>query len=168
MAESNYDAADVLMNRGLNFAGGGYGYGGGGYANHANFSHDGSVINSKLESDRWLTTQGHRSISRQIDQSADRDRDLSKALASSIAFERLSDKLNDQEKSSAANFNALQREMNANARDAAACCCALKAGQAQIIANQECTAKVSDAVANAAQNAKLDILLADNGKHGRG
>lgn len=68
----------------------------------------------------------------------------------------------------------IEREMNANAREAAKCCCEAQllavqnqaktdAGLAQILANQACDTRVQDAVANAMQNSKLDALLAARG-----
>jgi len=68
----------------------------------------------------------------------------------------------------------IEREMAANAREAAKCCCDSQllavqnqaktdAGLAQILANQACDTRVQDAVANAMQNSKLDALLAGRG-----
>ena len=76
------------------------------------------------------------------------------------------------------NFNTLFREMSANAREAAKCCCDAQllavqnqaktdATLAQVLANQACDTRVADAVASAAQNSKLDILLAERSRgHG--
>ncbi|AHK11742.1 hypothetical protein S144_28 [Shewanella sp. phage 1/44] len=67
----------------------------------------------------------------------------------------------------------IERELAANAREAAKCCCDAQllavqnqaktdSGLAQILANQACDTRVQDAVANAQQNAKLDAILASN------
>lgn len=146
--------------------GGGYGYGGG--SGHGNFGFDGSVVNANVEANRVMNAQGQDCISQQISDNADRNRDTVSLIQSQGSTNRIIDSILASERVNTASFNTIEREMAANARAAAECCCELKAGQAQILANQECTTRVADAVASAQQNAKLDILLADNGGHGRG
>lgn len=176
----NLDTADVLLNRGLN---GGYGYMNG--AHGREFANDGSNA-VRINSNQKLSTQGHDFLSQQISDNADRNRDTLRTLQSNTQFDRVNDKISDQtdffnnsivrvSDSSATAHNEVIREMNANARTAAECCCeakvlalqnqaALLAGQAEIKAKLDCAAQVADAVANAMQNAKLDTLLAERGR----
>ncbi len=179
MAESNYDAADVLMNRGLNFAGGyggGYGYGGG--RGGREFANDGSNA-VRINSNRHLSDASHRSLAQQVSDNADRNRDLAGQAALINGFVNLSDKINDQTRFFTTEIGAITREQSANAREAAKCCCEAKVlaltnhaltqeKLATVIANQDCNDKVTAAIANAAQNAKLDVLLAERGGHHRG
>ena len=156
---------------------GGYGLNGGG---RANFEFDGSVINAKVESNKEANTVQHHNILSQIDSAADRARDAANRSIADQHFTSLTDKLNDNSRFITSEFNALSREQNENARRAAECCCDAKllavsnqaktdAGLATIIANQAADVRVSDAVANAQQNAKLDAILADAGRgHGGG
>lgn len=173
--ENGSIADAVIANRGLNFAGG-YGYGSGGYGRE--FANDGSNA-VRINSNRELNSQGQDFLSQQISDNADRNRDI---VLQSTLFQNnnsTSDKINDQTRFFASEVNMLAREQAANAREAAKCCCEAKvlavqnqaktdAGLAQILANQACDVRVADAVANTAQNAKLDALLADQHHHGRG
>ena len=171
--ENGSIADAVIANRGLNFAtpyGGGYG--GGGYGRE--FANDGSNavrieaggravaagVENLLDQNQFSATndnivEGHNRITDNINLTSTRNSDM----ITSAEF-RTGDRLRD-----------LEREMNANARTAAECCCeakvlavqnqaALLAGQAQILANQACDVRVADAIANTAQNAKLDLILA--------
>ena len=159
--------------------GGGYGYGGGRGGYGREFANDGSNA-VRIEAHGRSNDKGQDYLSQKIDDNADRNRDISGAIQANVSFERITDKLNDITRFFTAEQNAISREMSANAREAAKCCCAAQllavqnqaktdAGLATILANQACDTRVSDAVANAAQNAKLDALLADNGgHHGRG
>lgn len=154
---------------------GGGGYGGGGYGGGHSFANDSSNA-IRINSNRHLAHQSHDALSQQISDNGDRNRDITNLMDHNANSNRLVDKINDSNSVNAANFNTLQRELAANAREAAACCCEQKllsvqnqaktdAGLAEILANQNCVSKVSDAVANAEQNAKLDIILADRKRH---
>jgi hypothetical protein len=158
---------------------GGYGPGGDRYGNYGGFAHDGSVINAKVEANRDTITQQHDSLSQQISDAADRTRDAAESDRTDNHFESLTDKLNDQTRFFAQEINSIVREQAANAREAAKCCCEAQvlavqnqaktdAGLATILANQACDSRVTDAVANANQNAKLDALLASRSGHGNG
>lgn len=176
----------------LSLLGGGYGYGGRGHGGYSGqFANDGSNA-VRINRNEKLTTQGHDFLSQQISDNADRNRDTLQTLQTNTQFDRVSDKLSDQTDffnnaiarvadATAVGQAEIIREMNAQAREAAKCCCEAKvlavqnqaktdAGLATILANQSADTRVSDAVANAAQNAKLDILLAErsSGHHGRG
>ncbi len=167
---------------GVGVGAGGYGYGGGGYGGGGHgreFANDGSNA-VRINSNRHLSAVSHDAISQQISDNADRNRDIIGQAALQAGFINLNDKINDQTRFFSTEISAITREQAANAREAAKCCCAAQllavqnqaktdAGLATILANQACDTRVSDAVANAAQNAKLDALLADNGgHHGRG
>ena len=169
--------------------GGGYGYGGGRGGYHGQFADDASNA-VRITSSKELSVQGHDSISQQISDNADRNRDITSlnqnnanALANRDFQTQIGTLLTQQiargEDNINANFNALTREVAATAREAAKCCCEAKllaasnqaktdAGLATLLANQECATKVADAVANATQNAKLDILLSERGHRGNG
>ena len=167
----NLDTSDVLLNRGLN----GY-YGGGGQRGYnGNFTYDGSVTNANLKANREFTNLGHTSLSQQIADNADRNRDIAETQARDSQFTNIISNNTDQTRFITSELNQLGREINENSRAAANCCCEAKvqaaenqaktdAGLASILANQACDTRVSDAVANAAQNAKLDALLAENGR----
>ncbi len=173
--ENGSIADAVIANRGLNFAGNGYGYGG--YGGHGReFANDGSNA-VRINANRQLNSQGQDFLSQQISDNADRNSDLSLRSTLATMATSTSDKINDQTRFFAAEVNQLGREQAANAREAAKCCCDAKvlavqnqaktdAGLAQVLANQACDVRVSDAVANAAQNAKLDLLLAERGGNG--
>lgn len=152
--------------------GGGYGYGGPG----REFASDASNA-IRINSSEKVSSLGHDFLSRQISDNADRNRDLSTQSSTINAFQNLGDKLNDQSRFFGAEVNSIQREIAEVAREAAKCCCEAKllsvqnqaktdAALATITANQACDTRVGDAVANAHQNAKLDALLADNGRRG--
>ena len=160
----------VIANRGLNFAGNGYGYGGHGGSYGREFANDGSNA-VRINANRELNAQGQDFISQQISDNADRSSDLSLRSTLASITANTTDKINDQTRFFATEVNQLGREQAANAREAAKCCCEAKllavqnqaktdAGLAQVLANQSADVRVSDAVANAAQNAKLDLLLA--------
>ena len=154
------------------------GWGGAGYhslQNTANFAHDGSVLNSKIEANKDSNTVQHANILGQIESAADRARDAANRSIADQHFTSLTDKLNDNSRFITSEFNALSREQNENARRAAECCCDAKvlavenqaktdAGMATIIANQAADVRVQDAVSNAQQNAKLDAILAEGGR----
>lgn len=129
----------------------------------------------------------HDSLSQQISDNADRNRDLARSqgdnaavianrdFQTSIGFQ-ISSQIARGEDNQNSNFNMLAREAAANAREAAKCCCEAKvlavqnqaktdSALAMVLANQDCASKITDAVANAAQNAKLDILLSER-SHG--
>jgi hypothetical protein len=192
------DTSDVLLNRGLN-GGYGFGGHGGSYGREfANDGSNAVRIGAseKLsaqahEFNRDSASNSHDSLSQQISDQADRNRDLATAQAANAAnisardldtqiALSLSQQIARGEDNQNNNFNMLAREAAANAREAAKCCCEAKvlavqnqaktdAGLAQILANQACDTRVGDAVANAQQNAKLDAILADNGRgHHRG
>lgn len=172
----------------LSLLGGGYGYGGRGYGHE--FANDASNA-VRINSSKDASAASHDSLSQQISDNADRNRDISalqsqnardisaRDLDTQIALS-LSQQVARGEDNINAHFNAQTREMNANARAAAECCCEAKllavqnqaktdAGLAQVLANQAADVRVADAVANAAQNAKLDALLSErSGHHGRG
>lgn len=176
----------VIANRGLNFATP-YGAMGGGYGRE--FANDGSNA-VRINRNEKMTTQGHDFLSQQISDNADRNRDTLQTLQTNSQFDRVNDKVSDQTDffnnsiarvadATAVGHAEIIREMNANAREAAKCCCEAKllavqnqaktdAGLAEILANQSADTRVADAVANAAQNAKLDLLLSERGGHGHG
>jgi len=171
----NASIADaVIANRGLNFAtpygaSGGYG---------REFANDGSNA-VRINANSKLNTQGHDFLAQKIDDNADRNRDTLRTLQTNTSFDRVNDKISDQTQFFAQEVNMLSREQNANAREAAKCCCEVKllavqnqaktdAGLAQILANQASDVRVADAIANASQNAKLDALLVERGGHGHG
>ena len=163
--------------------GGGYGYGNGHGREWAN---DGSNA-VRINRNEKLAAQGHDFLSQQISDNADRNRDTLRTLQSNTQFDRVNDKISDQSdyftnaisrvsEANAVSHNEIIREMAANAREAAKCCCEAKLlavqnqaktdlGMATITANQACDVRVSDAVANATQNAKLDALLNERGGH---
>ena len=87
----------------------------------------------RINANRELNTQGQDFLSQQISDNADRNNDLSLRSTLSTMASNTADKINDQTRLFAAEVNQLGREQAANA------------------------------VANAAQNAKLDLLLAENG-----
>lgn len=151
----------------LSLLGGG---GGGGLFNRGEFASDASNA-VRINSNRELNSQGQDFISQQISDNADRNRDAANLKSMADGFARTSDKISDQSTFFAAQVNQLSREQAATAREAAKCCCDAKllavenqaktdASLATILANQACDIRVADAVANAAQNAKLDIILA--------
>ena len=153
----------------LNGGRGGIGVGGGGYG-YGQFADDTSNA-VRINSGEKLATQGHAFIAQKINDSADRQRDITGLLNDSVQFGRVNDRITDAEKANAVAHNELIREMNANARIAAECCCEAKvlaltnhaATQAQlatVLANQNADNRVADAVSNAQQNAKLDVILA--------
>lgn len=170
---------------GVGVGAGGYGYGGGG----REFANDASNA-VRINRNEKLASSQHDAISQQISDNADRNRDITSAAQSNAEFisnrdfqtqvgALITGQISRNEDATRAEFNSLNREMAANAREAAKCCCEQKllaaqnqaktdAGLATILANQECTTKIADAVANAAQNAKLDIIIAERGHHGRG
>lgn len=85
--------------------------------------------------------------------------------------QRQSDSTTNAEFRTSDRLRDIEREMAANAREAAKCCCEAQllavqnqgktdAGLASILANQAADTRVQDAVANAIQNAKLDAILA--------
>ncbi len=174
----------------LSLLGGRGGYGlGGGYGGGREFANDASNA-VRINGSEKLSAQGHDFLSQQISDNADRNRDINalqirnaadianRDFITQVGF-NISNQIARGEDNQNVNFNSLSREAAANAREAAKCCCEAKllaatnqaktdAGLAEILANQVCTTRVSDAVANATQNAKLDILLADNGGHHRG
>lgn len=165
----------------------GYGYGGRGYGHE--FANDGSNA-VRIQASERSSLASHDSLSKQISDNADRNRDISAVARTDSQFissrdfqtqaqANMSAQIARLQDSNRAEFNAISREMAANAREAAKCCCeaqllAVKnqaktdAGLAQILANQACDVRVADAVASATQNAKLDSLLADQHHHRRG
>jgi hypothetical protein len=173
--ENGSIADAVIANRGLNFAtpyGGAYGGGLG-----REFANDGSNA-VRINSGQKLNMQGHDFLSQKIDDNADRNRDTLRTLQTNTSFDRVNDKIADQTDFFSQAINNVTREQTANAREAAKCCCEAQilavqnqaktdAGLASILANQACDVRVADAVANTAQNAKLDALLAERG-HGGG
>ena len=164
----NLDTSDVLLNRGLN---GAYGYGRQG----REFASDASNAVRIGASERIASNQ-HAAISQQISDNADRNRDLLNFGQATTAGTALNDKITDQTRFFSSEINLITRELAEHAREAAKCCCETKllasqnqaktdAGLATIVANQECATKVADAIANASQNAKLDVLLNERGRH---
>jgi hypothetical protein len=166
--------------------GGGYGYGNG-YHGGREFANDGSNA-VRINRNEKVAAQAHDFLSKQISDNADRNRDLAQLqndnakeisnrdFQTQIGF-NLANQVARGEDNQNANFNMLAREAAANAREAAKCCCEAKllavqnqaktdASLATILANQECASKVSDAVASATQNAKLDLLLSERGGRG--
>lgn len=173
--ENGSIADAVIANRGLNFASP-YGYGGG--HGGREFANDGSNA-VRINANRELSGLSHDSLSQQVSDNADRNRDIAVTQQADAHFTSLTDKINDQTRFFTSEINLITREQAANARESAKCCCEAKvlavqnqaktdAGLAQILANQACDVRVADAVANTAQNAKLDLLLSERGGHGRG
>ena len=167
---------DSILSRAA-YGGDGYGFGRG--RGGANFEFDGSVINAKIEGNKEANTNQHTSILAQIDSAADRARDAANNTIADRHFTSLTDKMNDNARFTASEFNALTREQTENARVAAKCCCDAQllaiqnqaktdAGMATILANQASDSRVSDAVSNAQQNAKLDAILSSRGGNGNG
>ncbi len=157
--------------------GGGYGYGGRGHGGHE-FANAGSNA-VRINRNEKITELGHDFISQQISDNADRNRDTLTTLQSNTSFDRVNDKISDQTTFFNQAINNVTREQAQNAREAAKCCCESQllavqnqaktdAGLASILANQACDVRVADAVANTAQNAKLDLLLSERGGHGGG
>ena len=185
--ENGFSASDALLTQAMS---GGFGNnsqwgGNGGYGYHlgdqvlASHAHaDGTAVKESVDCNRTLNQQGQSSLSQQISDGADRSRDAATLKAISDGFTVVTEKININSEVNAGRFNALEREMSANAREQAKCCCEAKvlavqnqaktdAGLATIIANKECADKVATAVANANQNAKLDVLLSKGGNgHG--
>jgi hypothetical protein len=166
--------------------GGGYGYGGRGYGGYGQFADDASNavrINSseKLSAqahafNRDAVDNSHDAISQQISDNADRNRDLQAFGQQSASADRLNDKITDQTRFFSAEINLITRELAEHAREAAKCCCEQKvlaltnqaktdAAMATITANQLADTRVLTAVANANQNAKLDVLLSNGRGH---
>ncbi len=174
--------------------GGGY-YGQGGYGNQ--FASDSSNA-VRINSSEKLAAQAHRfmqdanvtshdGLSQQISDNADRNRDITSSAQSNAEFisnrdfqtqvgALITGQIARNEDASRAEFNSINRELSAVARETAKCCCEAKllaaqnqaktdAGLATILANQQCDSRVNDAVANAHQNAKLDTLLNERGRH---
>lgn len=183
---------DSILSRAA-YGGGGYGYGQG--HQFASDSSNAVRINAseKLSAQahmfsRDANVSSHDAISQQISDNADRNRDitsLNQGNANALAnrdFQTqvgtiITSQIDREGNVLRSELDGLKREMSANARAAAECCCEGKllaaqnqaktdAGLAVILANQACDTRVSDAVANAHQNAKLDALLADNGRRG--
>lgn len=155
---------------------GGYGYGQGGYGR--DFASDSSNA-IRINSSEKISSLGHSALSQQISDNADRNRDLLQFGQAASTAEAFTDKLTDQTRFFSAEINLIQRELAEHARETAKCCCEAKllaaqnqaktdAGLATILANQACDNRVSDAVANANQNAKLDVLLSERGRGGHG
>lgn len=177
--------------------GGGY-YGQGGYGNQfASDSSNAVRINASRDLSaqahdfsRESNTNSHDALSQQISDNADRNRDitsLNQGNANALAnrdFQTqvgtiITSQIDREGNVLRSELDGMKREMSANAREAAKCCCEQKllsvqnqcktdAGLATILANQQCDVRVADAVANATQNAKLDALLAEGGGHHRG
>jgi hypothetical protein len=91
----------------------------------------------------------------------------------------MTDKISDQSRFFTAELNETQRSISDAAKEAAKCCCdaqilALQnqaktdAALAVITANQAADVRVSDAVATATLNAKVDILVVERGVRGNG
>lgn len=153
---------------------GGIGGYGNSYRDGREFANDGSNA-VRINSGQKLNMQGHDFLSQKIDDNADRNRDTLRTLQTNTSFDRVNDKISDQTDFFSQAINGVTREQTQNAREAAKCCCEAQilalqnqaktdAGLAQILANQSCDSRVSDAVANATQNAKLDALLADKAR----
>ena len=175
---------DSILSRAA-YGGGGYGYGNG--HGGREFANDGSNA-VRINAAERSSGASHDALSQQISDNADRNRDLASSQAQNardIAGRdflqgigvAISQQIAGSEANNNNNFNQLSREAAANAREAAKCCCEAQllavqnqcktdAGLATIIANQACDTRVADAVANAAQNAKLDTLLNSRGHHG--
>lgn len=152
--------------------GGGYGYGGRGHG-YGQFADDASNA-VRINAAERASTASHDALSQQISDNADRNRDISSVQQSDNHFNGVLSKIDDQSRFFTSELNLITREQAANARAVAECCCEAKllavqnqaktdAGLATILANQECATKIADAVANATQNAKLDLLLAAGG-----
>ena len=108
--------------------------GNGGYKNGEHeFANDGSNA-VRINRNEKLNKQGHDFLSQQISDNADRNRDTLQTLQTNTQFDRVSDKLSDQTNffdgsisrvaaATAVGQAEIIREMNANAREAAKCCC---------------------------------------------
>lgn len=152
MADSTYDAAHVLMNRGLNHAYG-YGYGGG----VGNFGGDGSAVKESVRGNRDLAllesvnrTSTDAALSAQIERGDANIRDLvnteNQATRDLIQLNTLNDRFASIERMMNANQADTQRDISGLTKSFAECCCELKAGQASI------TAKLDAQALQAAQN----------------
>ena len=156
--------------------GGGYGYGN----RHGQFADDSSNA-VRINAGHRASVQSHDALSQQISDNADRNRDIAslqntnaqnianRDFNTQVAF-GLSNQIDHNAEVSARGFNAVSREIAETAREAAKCCCEAKllavqnqaktdAAMATILANQSADTRVADAVANANQNAKLDLIL---------
>ena len=176
-----------LLGRGGIGGYGGYGYGHG-VANNSFASDATNAV--RINEHSKLNAQGQDFLSQQISDNADRNRDIvdlqntnanviaARDFQTQIGFQ-LSGQIARGEDNQNANFNMLAREAAANAREAAKCCCEAQllavqnqaktdAGLATILANQECDARVTQAVATATQGAKLDLLLSERSHGGHG
>ena len=185
--ESNSINPSEVATLSLLGGGGGYGYGGRGY-HGGQFADDASNA-VRIKAGNAQSVQSHDAISQQISDNADRNRDITSSAQSNAQFisnrdfqtqvgALITGQIARNEDAARSDFNSLSREVAQNAREAAKCCCESKllaatnqaktdAGLATLLANQECATKVADAVANANQNAKLDILLAERSRgHG--
>jgi len=152
---------------------GGYGYGGrGGFGvgtqmlaadAHAN----GTASDAKLDSlsDNFHTASVNSKFDRLNENISDQE------FRSTAAITSLNKDITDSEFRTIDRNRDIERLVVQGQKEAAECCCEAKllavqnhatllAGQAQILANQASDVRVSDAVANAVQNAKLDALLA--------
>lgn len=182
MAESGFDSADILMNRGLN----GYGYGRGRYANTSgagNFPGDGSVVNANVEANRDLdmmqainsvTAQGFQSSA---SESQHRSLDNSIVRGNEFLTDRIAKQSIDAQFANVtAQFASMERQANAAKADTdrqlhsmelkqVECCCKLTAGQEALSAKLDTQGAVAAAVAAAKTEARLEALIEANGHH---
>ena len=188
MVESGL-VGDSILSRAA-YGGGGYGYGGSG-----NLHGDGSAVNANVTANRDIgvlsaitESQRDNALSGQLRGHRDeivagqtRDsqfiNDKIDNQSLEFRFANITQQNASMERAAIANQATLVTMMTDNAREAAKCCCEAQllavqnqaktdTGLATLLANQDCANKVADAVANATQNAKLDILLAERGRHG--
>lgn len=133
------DTADVLLNRGLN--GFGYGYGGAlPIAANGNFLGDGSATNANTLGNRDLLqteainrTTSDRFLSNQIDRG-------NNFLTDRINQQFINERFSTIERQMLANQNDTQRDIaNVNLK-LTECCCKLEAGQAAILAKLDAQA----------------------------
>lgn len=164
MADGYLDTADVLLNRGLNF--GGYGYG---IAGQGNFLGDGSAVKEAVRGNRDidLLESVNRSTTDQF--LSQKITDGNAAVTESINMNNrfLSEQLRERQITDG--FASMERQLfafqNDNQRDIAnvntrlaECCCKLEAGQAAILAKLD-----AQALQNAqTENLNLRIQMSQN------
>lgn len=140
----------------------------GAYANHGNFSYDGSVINANVKGNQEFFAAATERVIDNQKAAADMNTAIQDQIARTAAEFREADRFSGLTALLFNQFNQIDRRFADQALSAQECCCELKAGQASIIAKLDQQTAIANAVANAEQNIKLNQLLARGNGNGNG
>lgn len=176
----NGSVADaVIANRGLNFAGNGYGYGG-----HGNFHGDGSAVNANVVANRDLGVMGAINQNSTDQFLSDRITSGDSAIkdAINVSNQFLSDRIWSQgidakfaavtaqfassERLAFANQANTDRELKAIQLKQVECCCETKAGLAAISAKLDADRAAS--AENEVNNLRLQLNIVNQGRGNSG